>query len=323
MIFPQDVHKIIQDKGKIAGENKVQLFIVLFVLGNVVGFFLLSFIMSVLAPNAPHGSTILIHIILESIIGVFVFRFFVFNENEKKREYQGQQSDSFTRYMYIRKDNIVKSENNVNVFEYLDGSALFCLEMRFGSNDDSKAKGTQEFYKNFMHLASVYGFETRAIVKTEKFRTSEDFKKHLDVINNVESVEMRKTLLMMDSAVMEESEKYSNVDSVFFMVRSVYNYQKSDLEMMLRSFIKLLGESYTAFRSVKFLEFSDVLELYRDFYGIEAIDLAMMKAISLSSDISEDFAGVVSIMSLKGESGKTYKTRNENQAVRIIERQLN
>ena len=102
MIFPQDVHKLIQNKNRIAGDNKIQLIIVLFVLGNVFGFFGLYFLVSFIAPGAPLSVVITIQLILLVIIGVFVFRFAIFDENSKKREYQGQQSDSFTRYMYIR-----------------------------------------------------------------------------------------------------------------------------------------------------------------------------------------------------------------------------
>ena len=53
MIFPQDVHKLIQNKNRIAGDNKIQLIIVLFVLGNVFGFFGLYFLVSFIAPGAP------------------------------------------------------------------------------------------------------------------------------------------------------------------------------------------------------------------------------------------------------------------------------
>lgn len=323
MIFPEDVHKLIQDKSRIAGDNKIQLIIVLFVLGNVFGFLGLSFLMSFIVPDATMGVTVTIQLIILVIIGIFVFRFGIFDENAKKREYQGQQSDSFTRYMYIRKDAITKAQNNVNVFEYSDGSAMFAVEFRFGSNDDAKARGTSQFYMDFLKLVSMYGFESRTIIKSEDFRTSQEFKHHMDIINAIDDVDTRRTLLMMANTIFDMSYELSNVDTVYVLVRSVYNYQKADLELLLRGFIKLLEDSFTAFRSIQFLAFDDLLELYRDFYGIAAIDLAMMKAVTLASDITEDFNSVIKILSLTGESGKSYNTKNSENLVTISEQKLN
>lgn len=323
MIFPQDVHRLIQNKNRIAGDNKIQLIIVLFVLGNVFGFFGLYFLVSFIAPGAPLSVVIIIQLIILVIIGIFVFRFAIFDENSKKREYQGQQSDSFTRYMYIRKDNITKARNDIKVYEYADGSTMFAVELRFGSNDDAKASGTSQFYKDFMQLVAMYGFETRAIVKSENFRTSQEFLHYMDVLNAIDDVNMRRTLLLMADTIFDLSYELSNVDSVYFLVRSVYNYQKSDLELLLRGFTKLLKNSLTAFRSVKFLEFDDLLELYRDFYGIAAIDLAMMKAISLASDITEDFSNVIRILNLTGDTGHVYNTKHSDDLVSVSEQKLN
>lgn len=74
----------------------------------------------------------------------------------------------------------------------------------------------------------------------------------MDVLNAIDDVNMRRTLLLMADTIFDLSYELSNVDSVYFLVRSVYNYQKSDLELLLRGFTKLLKNSLTAFRSVKF-----------------------------------------------------------------------
>ena len=225
--------------------------------------------------------------------------------------------------MYIRKDNITKAQNDIKVYEYADGSTMFAVELRFGSNDDVKASGTSQFYKDFMQLVAMYGFETRAIVKSENFRTSQEFLHYMNVLNAIEDVNMRRTLLLMADTIFDLSYELSNVDSVYFLVRSVYNYQKSDLELLLRGFTKLLKNSLTSFRSVKFLEFDDLLELYRDFYGIATIDLAMMKAVSLASDITEDFSNVIRILNLTGDTGHVYNTKHSDDLVSVSEQKLN
>lgn len=323
MIFPQNVHKMIQDKSRISGDNKIQLITVLFTVGNFLCFFLLQFIMSFIAPGTSLKVIIGIQLVIVMIVSVFVFRFVIFDENSKKLEYKGQQSDSFIRYMNLRKDNITKMQDGVNVFEYTDGTSMFAVELRFGSNDDSKAAGTAEFYSNFMKIIALYGFESRCIVGSEDFSTSSEFQHHLDLINSIEDVEMRRTMLLMTDTIVEESQKSSHVDCVYIFVRSTYNYQNAELDQLLRSFIKQIGESYTAFRQIKFLEFNDMIELFRYFYGIDVVDLSSMKAISLASDIHENFNNVIKILSLSGESGKVYSTKNINSLVSVKEKQIN
>lgn len=323
MIFPQDVHKVIQNKSRIAGDNKVQLIIVLFVLGNFFCFFGLMFLMSLIAPNMPIGVVIAIQLVIIIAVGIIFFRFYIFDESAKKREYQGQQSDSFTRYMSIRKDNIRKTESGISVFEYIDGSATFAVEFRFGSNDDIKAEGTSQFYKEFMKLVATYGFESRAIISSEDFRTSDEYYHYTDLINQNEDKTMRRIMTVMADTVFDVSAAESSVDKVTLLVRSVYSYQKSDLELLLRSFIGLLGKGCTAFRTVRFLDLNTLIALYQDFYGIAAIDLAMMKTVSLASDISEDFAAYIKVLSLTGNSGKTYTSKKPETLVTVSERALN
>ena len=323
MIFPQDVHKLIQNKGKIAGDNKVQLFVVIFVLGNFFGFFGILLLFNTFIPTAPLGAAIAIHLMVAAMVLVFVFRHFIFDENAKKEEYQGQQADSFTRYMTIRKNNVQELENGVNVFEYVDGSSLFALEFRFGSNDDEKAAGTQKFYKDFMQLVATYGFESRAIVNAENFRTSSEYYHFNDVINRNEDRNMRRIMTVMSDAIFDVSESESNVDKVTFFVHSLYSYQKADVEIMLRALISMLNSSYTAFRAVKFLTFKELIAFYQEFYGIAAIDLAMMKTVSLASDITENFAAYIQVLSLRGSSGKTYVAKKPESLLKIRERKLN
>lgn len=323
MIFPQNVHKLIQDKHKIAGDNKIQLIIFLLVIGNVFGFFALEFLMSLIAPGAPLGAVLGIQAVLFCLVMVLVFRFAIFDENSKKQEYQGQKSDSFTRYMFIQKDNVTKAQNGVEIFEFMNGSAVFALQFRFGSNDDIKAKGTADFYKRFMNLISQYGFESRCIVGSEDFSTSDEYQHHIDMINEIADVEMRKTMLTITDAIMKESHAHSHVDTVYVMVHSIYNYQKADLELFLRNLVNLIEDSNTAFRTIHFLNFEDLLELYRYFYGIAAIDLATMKTISLASDISEDFSRVIRIISLTGSSGTVYNVKKNLNTVSVKERRLN
>ena len=56
------------------------------------------------------------------------------------------------------------------------------------------------------------------------------------------------------------------------------------------------------------MDLNQTIDLYREFYGVEAIDLAMMKAIELSEGIDSNFSEIVKVISLKSEDNKIFKT---------------
>lgn len=324
MIFPQDVHKIIQNKNTIAGDNKVQLYIVLFVLGNVGGFFGLQVLFAYIAPEIPGTVAIIIQLIILAFVMTLVFRFAIFDENDKKKEHEGQQTDSFAKYMYLRKDlhnEVEVFENKVNVFEFVNGSAMCVIEFRFGGNDDKLAKGTEQLYEQMFKCIGEYFFESRCYVMPENFLTSKEYKTHIDSINQIEDIVARRTMMSVTDEIMKMSQMYSCTDSVYVVIRSTTNYQRADLENMLKQLINIFSKNVHAFRSITFLSLSPLLEFLRDFYGIEAIDLGMMKTIELAEDISIDFARLVKVYSLTSETGKTYKV-SHNDIFSIKEREL-
>ena len=205
----------------------------------------------------------------------------------------------------------------------MDGSALCVLEFRFGSNDDIKAAGTQELYEQILKCIASYGFESRVIVQPENFRTSVEFKKHIESVNRIDDMTMRKTIMMVTDNIMQQSYQLSNVDMVYLMIRSLSNYQKADLEIMLKSLIGIFENSVNAFRSVVFLNRDQLLEFYREFYGIEAIDLAMMRTIDLAQDLSEDFAKVVKLYSLRSDDGRSFRVVGDAELFKVNEREIN
>lgn len=325
MVFPKDVHKKIQEQNKLAGDNKAQLIVALFVLGNVVCFFGLNFLFSMALPKAPFSLTVIVQVLITVLVGIAAFRFLIFDENEKKKEYKGQQSDSFMKYMYLRKDihrTIDINNHGVNVFEFENGTAVCVIEFRFGSNDDAKAAGTEDLYQQMVKTISDYGFEFRFVVMPENFKTSNEFNQYINAVNDIQTPELKKTIMEYTDEVMGISYEQSNVDALYLMIRSASNYQSAELDPLLRRLVKLMLLSANSFRDITFLDINQLLEFYREFYGIAAIDLAMMRTIELSKDIEEDFSKIVQIYSLSDYDGRIYKVKQGADMLAIKERLL-
>lgn len=309
MIFPKDINRRLAEKQKIAGENKVQLVITIFVLGNFFGFLFLDWVNTSFFGTGI-WLTILVLIIINLTAGIFVFRFLIFDEMSKIREYQGAAGDSFAKFMKVRKDvehELELPKGKVNVYEFTNGSMAFTIQLKFGSNDDVKAQSTNQVFQELFRIAHMYRFETRVIVGSENFSRSEEYNKYTASINRVPSNILRNALILMTEAIMAEHKRKGNASCIYFTVRSAVGYQRADLEDVLKGYFKVLGESLTAFREIRFLNNEELLGLFVEFYGVGAIDLSTVQAIELSKNIDDSFGRMLSIYSLTDSEGSVYK----------------
>lgn len=313
MIFPFDVNKTVADSGKVAGENKVQAVIVCFVLGSVFAFLGLSYLLGTLL-GFGLGVTVAAYLAILLFVGVLLFRFVIFDEDVKKRELESAEGDSFGKYMWLRANmhtNTLVGEEKVTVYEYVNGSSMCIMELRFGSNDDEKAKRTRNLNEQMLQIATINGLESRIIDAPENFRNSKEFREHVVSINGIKDRDAARNVMLIDDAIMEESCRLCNVDVIYFMLRTTGNYQRADLEFALKKIFYLMKENVSAYRSVHFLEPNELMEFYREFYGIAAIDLSMMRTIELAQQVTDEFNGVVTVLRMQAQSGRIYESTEQ------------
>lgn len=312
MIFPRDLNKRIRDKQKVAGDNQVQLFITIFTLANVFGFFILDWVNGTFL-NGSLWLTLAMMAVLNVVAGVFVFRFFIFDETAKMREFQGAEGDSFAKYMKVRKDvvhSVAVRSQSISVTEFNNGSMAFTIQLKFGSNDDFLAGQTKELLRSMYSIAHSYNLETRTVVSSEDFVRSAEYHQYVESINGIKEKILKNTLIALSEASIKRHQELCNTACVYFTVKSVQNYQRADLEDVLKNYIKLFGESVTALRSIKFLNNEELLDFFTEFYGVGAIDLSTTQAIELSKDLNESFNAVMKLYMLRDEEGHIYETND-------------
>ena len=311
MVFPFDVNKTVVDSNKVAGDNKVQAIITVTVLGGLTSLFVINYLLGTIM-GLPFKITIIVFVILFAAVGILVFRFLLFNEDEKKKEYESAEGDSFARYMWLRSDNNNSTfdlgKEKISVFEYVNGSQMCVLEFRFGSNNNDKALSTAILNEKMIAIANDNGLESRIIDVSENFKNSKEFREHTEAINNIKDARLAKNVMIINDAIMEASIHECNVDVIYLMLRTVSNYQKMDLEIALKKIFKIMKQNISAYRSIHFLNSQELMEFYREFYHIAAIDLSMMRTVELAQQLTDDFTDVVSLMQLKMKSGRTFET---------------
>lgn len=327
MIFPIDINKKIRDRSKAAkGENQKYLIVLGFFLLNLIGFFVIGWFLTIAFGYNSFGAVVIIMIILNLTVGVNIFRFVIFDENEKLREHKEYDDDSFARYMHVRKDlnhTVGIGETKVPIIEFDNGSVAFVVEIKFGSNDNRRAKLTEEVFCRLAGLAGTFNMEFRCCVSAEDILRSSEYADYIGKINAVEDINLRNCMIEMTNAVMDASKKTCNANCLRVTVRTLSAFQRGDIEAIVKNYCSILMTKGTAIRSAKFLDIDELKSFFCEFYGISAIDVSMMKAINLSKGADMAYRKMISVFSLESEDGKVYKsTDSENRIFKLGEKKI-
>ena len=177
MIFPINVHRRAVNARKLVAQDKTAITVQLFVIANIGCFFLMKFLFGTFL-GLGVGWAILAQLILFTAIGILIFRYIIFKEDEKIQEYNDEQTDSFARYLYVRKDNVTQlscAEQAITAFEFTNGCLTTTMLFRFGSNNDAKAKSTYEVLNRMYGLISSYNFKFCTDTMPEVFTNSLEY----------------------------------------------------------------------------------------------------------------------------------------------------
>lgn len=259
-------------------------------------------------------------------IGVSFFRFVVFDEQAKIYEYKSQSSDNFAKYVQIRKDATFTLDVNgykVSIFEFINGNNFCVIQLRYGSNDKVKSRNTQYLMEQYFHTIAAHNLEFRTIEATENFANSVEIDRYSKRLNKIQdktlAIYLMKVLRLINTTV----ESMNNTSTLYLVIQTQRNYQLPQLESCIRSMIADTQSSRNALRTVEFLNWAKLMEFYREFYSLEAIDLSTMRVMALAGE--EDtpaFANVVGLYQFTTEDNRTLTTNKgyqPNTGVKVID----
>ncbi|MEG0823802.1 MAG: hypothetical protein RSG07_04785 [Erysipelotrichaceae bacterium] len=306
-IFPFDVNSVVSRSAFKTSGDKKSFVIGMYVVTNIVLFFILLTILGKVF-NLGIGWTFLVLLILNLTLGTLLFRFLIFDEEEKIKEHNGLMSDSFARFYHIRKDTEeiieVAGGNPINVFEYSDGTLLVGLKFRYGSNDKVTAQRTSEVLSDIYKAIAKNGFENRLLTDTEDFEETEDCDEIIEHVNEIDNPELSKTMMNIVEGILKETREHSNVDCTTLFLRSKGLADIFDLTRLLNDILNILTTSSNlAFRSVDFLDKPALLNTIKTYYGLEAIDLSMIKLINPDEELVESYQRLVKLYKIEINNG--------------------
>lgn len=322
MIFPIDVHKRALNSRKLVASDRNTVIMQFFLVANVACFFILKYVFTSLLGMSTVWAVIA-QIVLFLSVGIALFRFVIFNEDEKAQEIKNSDSDSFARYLQVRKEGVSEVEvmnQKASIFEYVNGQSFFVMSFRFGSNDDEKANGTKKIFQKIFNAIGGYNFVFRTAIGTEDFANSVEFKRHIQKRNKIKDRNLALHLKQVTNDSLKLTEELCNTEMLYLIVQSTTLYQKDEIEALLLVILKIIADNLNAFREIKLLNLGELLEFFRWFYKIEAIDAAMMKALDMSDELDETYTNIVQVYSYHTKDGSNFKSHVLDDEFKLKER---
>ena len=310
-IYPLDIYERVANRQKLIGADKSTFIISLFLMVNFFLFMILHRVL-VIVMGLSMFVLILVQLAIFVFFGILIFRYVIFDEEAKMREYSDKNSDSFARFMHLRKDSTheiqVSRNAYVHAFEYDNGQATCTIRFKFGSNENFKANETKQCLQEVFKVLTDNNFTFRTVSDAENFKKSREFDNYIANVNATKYKDLKPHILAMSDEILRVSLQECNVDQLYLSFQTASSYQLEDLEAVIKHLLKIFRGHVTCFRQITFLDLNQTIDFYREFYGVEAIDLAMMKAIELSEGIDSNFSEIVKVISLKSEDNKIFKT---------------
>lgn len=304
MIYPWNVHKDVISSNKTKTSDKTKFAVSLTLIICVVAYFVLgSFLQNVLGVDS--GIAIWIIVAVVFIIGTYLVRFLVFQEDELVDNYQKKDSDSFIKYVQYRKE----IENEVDTpyfkvksFEYLRGNSFCVLQLAFGSNDTIKTRNTRDMFIKIFNTLSSAGLTFRTIDMPEDFEKSKEYRQHIKLRNQIPDKKLAHHLLKVSSNILEDCRNNSNVSTVFIVIQTSNPFQQLDYENAIISVLSIIKSYRTAIRDFHFLDKDELVHtLYEEFYQLMVIDLSTMKVVEMSNEVNDTYTDVMSVFMIEAQ----------------------
>ena len=114
-IYPLDIYERVANRQKLIGADKSTFIISLFLMVNFFLFMILHRVL-VIVMGLPMFVLILVQLAIFVFFGILIFRYVIFDEEAKMREYSDKNSDSFARFVHLRKDSTHEIQVSRNAY---------------------------------------------------------------------------------------------------------------------------------------------------------------------------------------------------------------
>lgn len=304
MIFPEDINKRINASKSLSTKDKTKLGVGLFFLLNIgIALFLVP---TARGWGIPIWVPLVVQFILVVSIFILVWRVFIFKEDERMVEAKNKTQNSLAKFYFLRNldssETLTVGDKEFPVYEYDNGNSVMVMKFLLGENNNLRRKNNEIVLRKIFAILGEANLEFRQIVTKENFRTSPEAQSYIESLKEIEDPQLARVMREVTDALLDISETVSNVDVINLVIKTRSPHQIYSLDTVIRRISLVMKDYQTSFRRVTFLHKKPVLDLLKDYYGIEAIDPTLMSLSGTKVDyaLQNKYVQVYALMDTEG-----------------------
>lgn len=301
-------------------ENKTSLAMVAIVIGSVLVAIVAVMILSG-SYNVPLGVAIFFAVVGVLLVLLFVFRFFIFHEQDRVQDEKVPNRNSLFRYIKVTRkpaESVKFDKVDYNILEFSSGQSFVVLELQFGSNDRQRAKGNEAMIKSIIHAANIYGMNHRMIIMSEAFDKSDEYHRYLKQISKIDNKVLRKYVTSIFQGIADVSKINAKTEAVYFEFISPKPIDSYSTRLFLTEINNCFGlVEKSSLRRVRSLKDSELFSWLQDYYGVDVIDSSLLS--SMNNRAAEFiFPTAFHVTTVRTTEGRTRKNENVKFSMNTI-----
>lgn len=315
LIFPINVTESLKASGSLKKGERNGIIISFWVFGCALLAWVLAGWLRQILPQWYLLIVIGVEVALQLTVGLFLLRF-VLDERTMMMEASGQDN-SFARYFSIYHE-VIAEEGSTYPFDFIefsDGSYGVYIQFLLGYNTNQASEATHEVNTLIPRLINRSGMGYRIFYSNEKFGNSASADEMRKGVGKISDPRLFKAYRDIVQGLLQTANEESNVVCTTYVIYAKTQIQKDELATLVNNILNVVRGSETAYREVSVLDYSSIVEFYRNYYKLDVLDMGMVRAHQVQK---KKIACTLKVLKIYGKSGKVYTTGDYSALQKFI-----
>lgn len=303
MRYPINVSKTLREAGKASMTEKLVFYAFIGLIANIIVFSQLGALLGGI--GIPTFLIVLGQLIITLLIGSVVFRRLIIREDDKLEEHEKSKDTSLSNYYFIRNKEGQEHIESVPIHEYADGNKAIFIRFTYGAATDKSSEETRLILTYLCQITLRYGLEFRAINMPELFEESIECRTMLRNIGKSSYEPLSKFMLDQAMFILDTCKINGGLESTIVIIRTKTAIQIDSIAPIIRKLSDEFFKRDHSLRGMQFLDRSALNSLLRDYYCLEALDLAGLKTANVNRNTLIKYRDAIKVVEKEMKNGST------------------
>lgn len=307
LVFPINVHESISASGGLKKGEKTGIIVSFWIFASALLAWFLAGWLRVVLPGYYVWVVIAVELILQLTVGMLILRY-IMDEGTLVSE-MSNENNSFSKYFGIYHEIISQDGSTYpfDVMEFVDGSHAVYIQFLLGYNTNRASAATYDVNMQIQSLVNKSGMYHKILYMNENFGNSIAADRLRSTVAGVSDQRLFSVYRDIVYGVLNTANVESNVLSMVYVIYAKTRIQKDDLTQLVTNIMNIVNSDDTVYREVNTLSYDDIVELYRNYYKLDVLDMGLTRVHTVKR---KNVSCSLKLLRVYGTSGKAYSTQD-------------